>query len=139
MTRAFSECSNNSTPGPDQIPYDTWKQIQRINPNIILSLLSPLLPRGHHPSSHKAANRIVPAILGKKLYAEPASFRIIIRLENISKILERIVTFRLSDHPITSNFIHTNQGGSHPVMSTSDAVAILTPEIKLLQAAGLKV
>jgi len=57
----------------------------------------------------------------------------------MSKVLERIVTFRLYDHAIQSNFLHPNQGGSLPGRSTSDAVATLTHEIKLLQAAGLKV
>jgi hypothetical protein len=59
ITRALSKCSNNSTPVPDQIPYGTWKHIHQINSTIILSIISPLLVKGHYPASLRAAKIIV--------------------------------------------------------------------------------
>src|SRR6266566_1289607 len=139
ITKALSKCSNLSTPGPDQIPYGTWKRIHSINPQVISALLTPLLERGHHRLSLKAANGIVLPKPSKPSYTDPSSFRIIVLWETISKLLERVVTFRLYDHAITHQLLHTNQGGSLPGHSTSDAATTLVHEVKLLQFADLKV
>src|SRR5712691_1314904 len=139
ISKALSKCSNLSTPGPDQIPYGVWKRIHAINPLAIPSLLTPLLERGHHPLSLKAANGIVLPKPAKPSYSDPSSFRIIVLLETISKLLERVVTFRLYDHAIRHKLLHPNQGGSLPGRSTSDAATTLVHEVKLLQASGLKV
>src|SRR5712691_3014383 len=139
ISNVLSKCSNLSTPGPDQIPYGTWKRIHAINPLAIPNLLTPLLERGHHPLSLKVANGIVLPKPAKPSYSDPSSFRIIVLLETISKLLERVVTFRLYDHAINCKLLHPNQGGSLPGRSTADAATTLIHEIKLLQFSGLKV
>ena len=139
VTRALKKCSNTSTPGPDQIPYGTWKSIHSINPHAIPQLLTPLLVHGHHAQTLKAANGIVLPKPAKPSYSDPSSFRIIVLLETISKVLERIVTFRLYAHAVTCKLIHPNQGGSLPGRSVTDAATTLLHEVKLLQASSLKV
>jgi len=56
---ALSKCSPTSAPGPDGIPYSTWKQVNRENPSILLQILSPLVSLGYHPASLKGSNGIV--------------------------------------------------------------------------------
>jgi len=65
---ALAKCSPTSAPGPDGIPYSTWKQVYKINPAILLQILSPLLLLGYHPGSLKSSNGVVLDKPGKPSY-----------------------------------------------------------------------
>ena len=121
------------------MPYSVWKRVNATNPSILLDLLSPLVTYGHHPTTLKHANGVVLDKPGKPSYDTPASFRIIVLLKTISKILERILTVRLTSIARQAGHLHPNQCGSLPGLSTSDAVATLTHEVKTLQRPLLKV
>ena len=121
------------------MPYSVWKKVNATNPNLLLDLLAPLVTFGHHPTTLKHANGVVLDKPGKQSYDTPASFRIIVLLKTISKILERILTVRLTSLARQAGLLHPNQCGSLPGLSTSDAVATLTHEVKTLQRPLLKV
>src|SRR5207302_5654235 len=91
IQRALSKLSNSSAPGPDQIPYGVWKRGHNINPDILISLLNPLILYGFHPLSLKKANGVVLSKPDKPDCSSPPSLRIIVLLETVSKILERII------------------------------------------------
>jgi len=118
---ALSKSSRSSAPGPDGIPYSVWKKVNLVNPTILLHLLSPLVDFGYHPPSLKTANGVVLDQPGKASYHSPASFRIIVLLKTISKIVERIMTVRLSTITRSKGLLHPNQCGSLPGLSSSDA------------------
>src|SRR5207253_10794828 len=75
---------------------------------------------------------------GKPDYSSPSSFRIIVLLETVSKILERIIANRLSLLARLVGLIHPNQGGPLPGLSTFDACASLSHEVRALQRANYK-
>ena len=108
---AFSKSSPCSAPGPDGIPYSLWKKVNLINPAIRLELLSPLVAFGYHPPSLKTANGMVLDKPGRASYDSPASFRIIVLLMTISKILEWVMTVRLSAIARSRGLLHPNQCG----------------------------
>ena len=110
-----------------------------INPSLLLDLLAPLVTFGYHPTSLKHANGVVLDKPGKPSYDTPASFRIIVLLKTVSKILERILTVRLTSLERKAGLLHPNQCRSLPGLSTSDAVATLTHEVNTLQRPLLKV
>jgi len=110
-----------------------------MNDSLLPLLLTPLLAHGHHPPSLQKANGIVLAKPGKPDYRTPASFRIIVLLETVSKILERLVALRLASSARTLGLLHPNQCGSLAGPSCFDAAATLTYEVRLLQAASLQV
>jgi len=76
---------------------------------------------------------------GKASYDTPASFRVIVLLETLSKILERIVASRLSLLARHVGLLHPHQTGSLPGLSTFDATSTLTHEVRLLKRLGSKV
>jgi len=115
------------------------KKVNLVNPTIIRELLSPLVAFGYYPPSLKAANGVVLDKPGKASYDSPASFRIIVVLKTISKILERIMTVRLSAIARSKGLPHHNQCGSLPGLSSSDACLTLTHEVSTLQRPRLKV
>ena len=139
IAAALAKSSPSSAPGPDGVPCSVWKRVNTVNPSLLLDLLAPLVAFGYHPTSLKHANGVVLDKPGKPLYDTPASFRIIVLLKTVSKILERILTVRLTSLARKAGLLHPNQCGSLPGLSTSDAVATLTHEINTLQRPLLKV
>src|SRR5207302_9322129 len=133
IQRALSKSSNSSAPGPDQIPYGIWKKVHSGNPDILISLLNPLILYGFHPPSLKKANGVVLSKPGKPDYSSPSSFHIIVLLKTVSKILERIMANRLSLLACLVGLIYPNQCSSVPELSTS-----LSHEIRALQRSNYK-
>ena len=85
------------------------------------------------------ANGVVLEKPGKPSYDSPSSFRIIVLLQTISKILERIVASRLSAIARYIVLLHRNQCGSLPTLSSFDACAALTDTVRTLQRPALRV
>jgi len=94
---------------------------------------------GIPPPSLKTANGVVQDKPGKASYDTPASFRIIVLLKTISRILERVMTVRLSAIARSRSLIHPNQCGSLPALCCSDACLTLMHEVKTLQTPRLVV
>ena len=135
----LTKCSPSSTLGPDTIPYSIWKSLHRIALGILTSLLSLLLLFGHHPSSMKMANGVVLDKPGKPSYDSPSSFHMIVLLQTISKILERMVACRLSAIARYVGLLHRNQCGSLASLSSFDACTALADTVCTLQRVALKV
>jgi len=76
---------------------------------------------------------------GKPSYESPSSFRIIVLIRTISKILERIIAARLLAAARLKGLLHPNQCCSLPGLSTYDACLTLTNDVKTLQRPCLKV
>jgi len=139
ITRALSKSSNTTAPGPDHIPYSVWTSVHRIKPSLLPSLLDPLLAHGFHPPSLKKALGIVLDKPGKPLYDSPSSFRVIVLLRTLSKILERVVASRLSAQATICSLIHPLQCGSLPGRSTADATLVLQQNVESFHRLRYKV
>jgi len=87
----------------------------------------------------KKANGIVLDKPGKPDYRTLACCRIIVLLETISKILKRLSALGLAAAARTLCLLHPNQCGSLAGVGCFDAVATLTHEVRLLQAASFNV
>ena len=135
----LAKFSPSSAPGPDGVPYSVWKKVNTVNPSLLLDHLAPLVAFGFHPTTLKHPNGVVLDKPGKPSYDTPASFQIIVLLKTVSKSLERILTVRLTFLARQAGHLNPNQCGSHPGLSTSDAVATLTHELRTLQRPILKV
>ena len=70
---------------------------------------------------------------GKASYDSHASFRIIVLLRTILKIIERVIMVRLSAIARSQGLLHPNKCGSLRGLSSSDFCLTLTYEIKTLQ------
>jgi len=139
IASALARCSPKSAPGPDGIPYSTWKQVNKINPSILLHILAPLGLLGYHPASVKSSNGVVLDKPGKPSYESPSSFRIIVLIRTISKILEMIIAAHILAAARLRGLLHPNQCGSLPGLRTYDACLTLTNDVKPLQRPRLKV
>jgi len=100
--------------------------VNSINSSILLQTLSPLVSLGYHPVSLKVANGVVLNKPGKPSYESPSSFRIIVLLRTVSKILERIIATRLLLAASSRGLIHPDQCRSLPGLRTYDACLTVT-------------
>jgi len=116
-----------------------WKSVHRIKPSLLPSLLDPLLAHGFHPPSLKKALGIVLDKPDKPSYHSPSSFRVIVILRTLSKILERVVAFRLSAQATLCSLIHPLQCGSLPGRSTADAALVLQDNVESFHRLRYKV
>jgi len=139
IAAALTKCSPTSAPGLDGIPYSTRKQVNKINPSILLYILSPLVLLGYNPASLKSSNGVVLDKPGKPSYESPSSFRIIVLIRTISQVLERIIAARLLAAARLRGLLHPHQCGSLPGLSTYDACLTLTNDVRTLQRPRLKV
>jgi len=139
IAAALAKCSPTSAPGPDGIPYSTWKQVNKINPSILLQILAPLVLLGYHPAWLKSSNGVVLDKPGKPSYESPSSFRIIVLIRTISKIHERIIAACLLAAARLRGLLYPNQCRSLPGLSTYDTCLTLTNDVKTLQRPRLKV
>jgi len=136
VSSALRKCSNTSAPGPSGTPCSIWKQVHKANEWLHPTLFTPLLTHGYHPLAMKKANGIVLDKPGKPDYRTPASFRIIVLLETVFKILKRLSALRLASSARSLGLLHPNQCGSLAGLGCFDAVATLTHEVRLHQAAS---
>ena len=139
IVAALAKSSPFSAPCPDGVPYSVWKKVNTTNPGLLLDLLAPLVAFGYHPTTLKHVNGVVLDKPGKPSYDSPSSFWIIVLLKTVSKLLERILTVRLTSLARQAGLLHPNQCSYLPGLGTSDAVATLTHEVRNLQRPLLKV
>jgi len=139
IAAALSKCCSTLALGPDRIPYSTWKQVNKINLSVLLDIHAPLVLLGYHPESLKSSNDVVLDKRGKPSYESPSSFRIIVLIRKISKILARIIAAPLLAAARLRGLLHPNQCGSLAGLSTYDACLTLTNDVKTLQRPHLKV
>jgi len=76
---------------------------------------------------------------GKPSCESPASFRIIVLIRTVSKILERIIASCLLLAVWSKGMLNPNQCGSLPGLSTYDAVLTLFNNVKTLKRPRLTV
>ena len=139
ISAALTKCSPSPALGPDTIPYTVWKSLHRIAPDILTSLLHLLLLFSHHPSLMKMAYGVVLDKPGKPSYDSPLSFCIIVLLQTISKILERIVASRLSAITRYVGLLHRNQCGSLLSLPSFNTCTALSDTVHTLQCPALQV
>jgi len=78
----------------------------------------------------KKANGIVLDKPGKPSYDSPTSFRVIVLLQSVSKILERVVASSLSLIAKMLKLVHSNQCGSLPALSSFDTPISLVDTVR---------
>jgi len=139
ISRALSKSSNTSAPGPDHIPYSVLKSIHHIKSSLLPSLLDPLLAHGFHPPFLKKALGIVLDKPGKPAYDSRSSFRGIVLLRTLSKILERVAASRLSAQAAICSLINPLQCGSLSGRSTADAALVLQHNVEAFHRLRSKV
>ena len=125
---AIVSCSNSSVPSPDKL---SWSYIKRIIKNklclkSIVSIANVCLELGHWLNHFKKSTTIVIPKPNKSSYNLLKSFRPIVLLNTIGKLIEKVIGERLQFQVISNNFIHQSQLEGLKFKSTTDVGIALT-------------
>ena len=125
---ALSSCNNSSVPGSDKLTWSHLKSILKDDEclNIIIHITNACIELGYWPSHFKRSTMVIIPKPNKKSYDSPKSFRPIVLLNTVSKLIEKVIRERFQFATATNNFIHSSQLGSLKFKSTIDAGIALT-------------
>jgi hypothetical protein len=104
----------------------------------ILSLANVCLWVGYWLSHFKESVSVIILKLGKPSYSTPKSFRPIVLLNTLGKLIEKMISTWLQFDGIKFGVFHSNQLGGIQQQSTADAGLFLTHLVKVGWAQGLK-
>ena len=129
---ALFSCNNSSAPGLDKLMWSHLKIILKDDKclNTIIHIANACINLGYWPLHFKKSTMVVISKLNKKSYNFPKSFRPIVLLNTIGKLIEKVIRERLQFNMASNNFIHPSQLGSLKFKSTIDADVALTHIIR---------
>jgi len=140
LTDALVSCSSRSSPGPDHI---TWVHLKVILEShkaiqILLDLANACIRVGHWPKHFKDSISVIILKPGKPSYSTPKSFRPIVLLNTIGKLIKKMISNHLQFDMIKYDLVHPNQVGGVRQRSTKDARLFLTHLVRTGWAKGKK-
>jgi len=113
FTSTISKCNNSSIPGSDKL---SWRHLKTIinDPRCLrkfVDIADACFELGYWLLHFKTLTSIIISKSNKELYNFPKSFRPIVLLNTISKLIKKFIGERLQFHLISNNFIHLSQLG----------------------------
>ena len=92
----------------------------------IIRIANSCIDLGYWPSHFKKSTTVVIPKPNKTSYNNPKSFRPIVLLNTVGKLIEKVIGNRLQFHVALNSFIHPSQLGSLKFKSMTDAGVALT-------------
>jgi len=140
LTDSLSSCSSRSSPGPDHI---TWVHLKAVLENeksvqLLVTLADACIRVDHWPKHFKDSVSVIIPKPGKPTYSTPKSFRPIVLLNTVGKLIEKMISNRLQFDMIKYDLVHPNQVGGVRQRSTEDAGLFLTHLVRTGWAKGKK-
>jgi len=120
---AISKCSDLSAPGPDKLMWCHLKLIIKNDDCLsnIINIADFCINLGYWPNYFKISTTIVIPKPNKLLYDHPKAFCLIVLLNTLGKLIEKVVTERLQFMVACNDFIHPSQLGGLKFKFISDA------------------
>jgi len=134
----LSSCNNSSAPGPYKL---SWNHLRIIFEDIecldsFIQMANACINLEYWLSHFKISNTIVIPKPNKKSYDSPKSFRPIVLLNTMGKLIEKVIGERLQFHSVSNDFIYPSQLGGLKFKLTINASLLLHTLFKLV---GLKI
>ena len=99
--------------------------------NNIISIANAYIELGFWPSHFKRSTTVVIPKLNKKIYDSSKSFRPIVLLNTLGKLIEKVISERLQFTTVANDFIHLSQLGGLKFKSTLDVGIALMHIIRM--------
>jgi len=126
--QASNKCNNSSAPGPNKLSWHYLKFIVNQDECLtnIINIANACFDLGHWPNYFKYSSTIIISKPNKTSYDQAKSYRPIVLLNTLGKLIEKVIAERLQFTVINNNFIHLSQLGGLKFKSTMDAGIALT-------------
>ena len=118
----IANCNNTSAPSPDKLLWSHLKIVLKDEKclNNIISIANACIESGFWSSHFKRSTTVVIPKLNKKTYDSPKSFRPIVLLNTLGKLIKKFISERLQFTTVANDFIHLSQLGRLKFKSTLD-------------------
>ena len=125
-------CNNTSALGPDKL---SWKHLKIVFKNkdcldTFIQIANTCINLGYCPLHFKVSTTIVIPKPNKKSYDSLKSFRPIVLLNIMGKLIEKVIGERLQFNIVANDFIYPSQLGSLKFKSTTNAGVALIHAIQ---------
>ena len=126
--QAINKYNNLLAPGPDKLTWWYLKTIlkQDVCLTKIINIADACINLGHWPNYFKCFTTVVISKPNKLAYDQPKFFHLIVLLNTLGKLIEKVITERLQFLVVKNDFIHPSQLGSLKFKSITDAGVTLT-------------
>lgn len=111
--------SKNTAPGPDNVHYELLRHLSLEAKHVLLEIYNKIWTTGIYPDSWRLAT-VIPLLKGGKLRSDVGGYRPIALTSCMSKVLERMISLRLSWVLETHKLVASFQAGFRRWHSTSD-------------------
>ena len=125
---AITNYNNSSTPGPDKLSWNYLKAIVKDANclSTIINIANACIDYGFWPSHFKRFTTVVIPKPNKISYDFFKSFRLIILLNTLGKLIEKVISKRLQFFTASNNFLYLSQLEGLKFKSTTDVGVTLT-------------
>jgi hypothetical protein len=128
LSEALAACARNSSPGPDHV---TWSYLKywcgsKGVTSLFMCIANVCIRAGHWPKHFKESLSVIIPKPGKTSYSTPKSFRPIVLLNTLGKLVKKMLARRLQYDGVAHNAFEPNQFGGVAQRSTEDAGIYLT-------------
>jgi len=125
---AIAKCSNTSSPSLDHV---TWRYLKPLTSDKtclskIVNIANTCITVGYWPNQFKESILVIIPKPNKASYNTPKAFRLIVLLNTMGKLIEKVISHRLQFHLSANRFLNPNQLGGIRQQSTIDAGMYLT-------------
>jgi hypothetical protein len=129
---ALKSCAKNTAPGPDHISWRLLKRFIKFELGVgelITKVADASIDLGHWPDHFKRSVSVIIPKPGKPSYNKAKSFRPIVLLNTMGKLIEKMIARRLQFEGLESGTIHPCQTGGIMQQSVEDAAVALTHHV----------
>jgi len=129
----ISNCNNSSTPGLDKLSWNYLKTVLKHDKYLtnIINIANASINLGYWPSHFKRSTTVIIPKPNKQSYDSLKSFRPIILLNMLGKLIEKVIGERLQFQVTSNDFIYLSQLGGLKFKSTIDTGIVLIHIIHL--------
>jgi len=108
FTSAIAKYNNSSTPGLDKL---SWRYLRRCVNDVVclkklIDIANTCIELDYWLQHFKVSMSIVISKPNKKLYNPPKAFQLIVLLNIIGKLIEKVIREKLQFQSISNEFIH---------------------------------
>ncbi len=131
VEQAIKSSSLRKAPGPDRLSFLILQQAFQAIPELFFAIFAKLLDNGYHPTCWRQATGVILRKEGKPDYSALKAYRIIMLLNCLGKISEKIIATRLSKLAEVSDLLYEDQMRGRRQRSAVNAALCLTHDIQL--------
>ena len=118
----INSCNNSSTPGLDKLSWNHLKSVLKHNDWLsnIITIANAYINLEYSPNHFKKSLTVIISKPNKSLYDSPKSFKLIVLLNMLGKLIKKVIEERIQFHVAANNFIHPSQLGGLKFKSMTD-------------------